>query len=198
MRAAQPANYLPAKYRSILRRFTRDPKGVAAIEFAMVLPFMVALYVGAIELGDGLAIRFKATLAVRTVTDLASQFVSIDTSTMSTILDASSTVMTPYPTSNMAITLTEITTNASGQGTVTWSCSINGTAHAWASSYTLPTNLQTANITVLLGEVTYPYTPGMGYAISGTINIYQSMYFYPRLTSTITGPGTTVSSCPTS
>jgi len=198
MLAGSPAKYLPAWCLPMLRRFARDPKAVAAIEFAMVLPFMIALYIGAIELGDGLAIRFRSTLAVRSVTSLASQYVSIDTSTMSTILNAASTVMTPYSTSNMAITLSEITTNASGQGKVTWSCSLNGTAHVWNSSYTLPTSLQTANITVLLGEVTYPYTPGMGYAISGTINIYQSMFFYPRLTSTITGPGTAASSCPAS
>jgi hypothetical protein len=38
----------------------------------------------------------------------------------------------------------------------------------------------------------------MGYAISGTVNIYQSIYFYPRLTAKITGPGTSSSSCPTS
>jgi Flp pilus assembly protein TadG len=189
---------LPAKYRSILHRFVRDPKGVSAIEFAIVLPFMVALYVGAIELGDGLSIRFKATTAVRAVTSLASEYVSIDTSAMSTILNAASTVMTPYTLSGMAITLTEITTNGSGQGTVTWSCSLGGTAHTWNASYTLPTNLQTANITVLLGEVSYPYTPGLGYVISGTVNIYQNIYFYPRLSSTITGPGSSVSSCPTS
>jgi Flp pilus assembly protein TadG len=192
-----------AKRRSVLRRFARDPKGVSAVEFAIVLPFMVALYLGTIELGNGLAVKFKATLAVRTVTDLASQFVSIDTSTMSTILNAASTVMTPYPTLNMAITLSEITTNASGQGYVTWSCSLGGTARTWSTSgttgmYTLPTNLQTANITVLLGEVAYPYTPNLGYVVTGTINLNQSLYFYPRLSSTITGPGTTVSSCPTS
>jgi Flp pilus assembly protein TadG len=189
---------LPARYPSFLRRFARDAKGVSAVEFAMVLPFMVALYVGTIELGDGLTIRFKATQAVRSVTSLASEYVSIDTSTMSSILNAASTVMTPYPASNMTITLSEITTNASGQGTVTWSCSLNGTARTWNSSYTLPANLQTANITVLLGEVTFPYTPGLGYAISGTINIYQSLYFYPRLTARITGPGAASSSCPTS
>jgi Flp pilus assembly protein TadG len=187
-----------AKHRSILRRFARDPKGVSAVEFAMVLPFMVALYLGTIELGNGLAVKFKSTLAVRTVTDLASQFVSIDTSTMSIILNAASTVMTPFPTSSMAITLSEITTNASGQGKVTWSCSLGGTARTWNVNYTLPTNLQTANITVLLGEVAYPYTPNLGYVITGTINISQSMYFYPRLTSTITGPGASVGSCPTS
>jgi Flp pilus assembly protein TadG len=192
------ARILPARYCSVLRRFARDPKAVSAIEFAMVLPFMLALYIGAIELGDGLTIRFKATQAVRSVTSLASEYVSINTATMSTILNAASTVITPYSTSNLAITLSEITTNASGQGTVTWSCSLNGTPHAWNSSYTLPATLQTANITVLLGEVTYPYTPGLGYVISGTINIYQSLYFYPRLTPTITGPGAASSSCPTS
>jgi Flp pilus assembly protein TadG len=189
---------LSARYPSVLRRFARDSKGVSAIEFAMVLPFMVALYVGTIELGDGLTIRFKATQAVRSVTSLASEYVSIDTATMNSILNAASTVITPYPASNMTITLSEITTNASGQGKVTWSCSLNGTPRTWNSSYTLPTNLQTANITVLLGEVTYPYTPGLGYVISGTINIYQSLYFYPRLTATITGPGAASSSCPTS
>ena len=40
-------------------------------------------------------------------------------------------------------------------------------------------------IIVLFGEVTYPYTPTLGYAITGTFNIYQNMYFYPRLASTV-------------
>ncbi len=189
---------LPRKYRSILRRFARDPKGVSAVEFAIVLPFMVALYIGSIELGDGLAIKFKTTIAVRTVTDLASQYTSINTSTMSSILNAGAVVLVPYSTASMPITLTEITTNSSGVGKVIWSCSLNGTPRTWNSTYTMPSNLQTASITVLLGEATYPYTPGMGYAITGTVNIYQSIFFYPRLTSTITGPGSTVSSCPTS
>ena len=188
----------PLAKRSILRRFARDSQGVSAVEFAMVLPFMVALYLGTVELGNGLAAKFKATLAVRTVTDLASQYVSIDTSTMSLILNASSTVMTPFPTTNLTITLSEITTDASGQGYVTWSCSLGGTARPWTNKYNLPTNLQTANITVLLGEIAYPYTPNLGYVITGTINISQSQYFYPRLSSTIAGPGPSVGSCPTS
>jgi Flp pilus assembly protein TadG len=185
-------------YRSILRRFARDRGGVSAVEFAIVLPFMMALYLGTVELGDGLAVKFKTTLAARTITDLASQDVSIDTAEMSTILDSAQKVMTPYPWTNMIATLSEITTNASGQGKVTWSCSINGTARTWGASYTLPTALQTANISVLMGEVTYPYTPALGYVITGTITMYQNIFFYPRLTSTIAGPGANVSSCPTS
>ena len=86
----------------------------------------------------------------------------------------------------MAVTLSEITTDAHGNGTVIWSDTLNGTARTPNTVFTLPTNLQPPNITVLFGEVTYPYTPPLGYVMTGTINIYQSMYFYPRLSTTIT------------
>ena len=170
---------------AVLRRFARDRDGVSAVEFAIILPFMLTLYLGGVELGEGLSIKFKTTLAVRTVTDLASQYPSIDGSNMQQILKASSTVLSPYPTANMIVTLTEMTVNSSGQGVVQWSCSLNGTAYTPTQKLPMPTNLQTSGITVLYGEVTYPYTPSIGYAITGTFNIYQNMYFYPRLSSAI-------------
>lgn len=176
------------EFRSHLRRFARDRDGVSAVEFAIVLPFMVVLYVGGVELADGLAIKNKVTLTARTVTDLTSQYVSIDGPTMTAILGASAQVVAPYPSSGMVVTVSEISpTNASGQGTITWSCSLNGTARAVGSSVTVPTNLQTpSGVSVIWGEVTYPYTPAMGYVITGTINIYQSIYFYPRLANSVT------------
>jgi Flp pilus assembly protein TadG len=168
-----------------LRRFARDRDGVSAVEFAIVLPFMLTLYLGGVELGEGFSIKFKTTLAARTVTDLASQYVSITGTNMQNILGASSTVLSPYSTSGVTVTLTQLTVNASGKGVVNWSCSLNGTAYTVNTQRTMPANLQTPNITVLYGEVTYPYTPSMGYAITGTFNIYQNMYFYPRLSGTI-------------
>jgi Flp pilus assembly protein TadG len=174
------------RFQSRLRRFRRDREGVSAVEFALTLPLMLTLYLGGVEAGDGFAIQFKATLAARTVTDLASQYVSINNAAMSSILGAASTVVAPYPASSMAVTLSEITTDAHGNGTVIWSDTLNGTARTPNTSFTLPTDLQLPNITVLFGEVTYPYTPPLGYVMTGTINIYQSMYFYPRLSTTIT------------
>jgi Flp pilus assembly protein TadG len=166
-------------------RFVRDRKGVSAIEFALVLPLMLTLYIGSVEVGDGFAISFKSTLAARTVADLASQFISINNSSMTTILGAATTVLTPYPTTNAVVTMTEITTNAQSVGKVVWSDSLNGTARAVGSTVPMPTKLQTPNITIIFGEVTYPYVPTMGYVLTGTINIYESFYFYPRLSTTI-------------
>jgi hypothetical protein len=83
------------------------------------------------------------------------------------------------------VTLSEVTTNAQGVGKVVWSNSLNGTARVATTTVTLPTKLQTANITIMFGEVTYPYTPSLGYVLTGTINIYESFYFYPRMSTTI-------------
>jgi len=169
-----------------LRRLARAREGMAAVEFAAILPIMLALYIGGVELGNGYSIQFKSALVARTVTDLASQYVSIDNSTMSNILNASSQVIAPYSSGIMTVTLSEITTDAKGQATVTWSDSLHGAARSVGSTVTLPANLQTANITILLGEVNYPYTPSLGYVLTGTINIFQSQFFYPRLSSAIT------------
>lgn len=178
----------PAQALSLLRRFASDRRGVSAIEFAFVLPVMLLLYIGSVELGDGLQIQFRVTATARTVTDLASQYIIIESSDMSTILAAASTVVAPYSGSNVTITLSEVTTNAQGQGTVTWSCSLNGTPHTVGAAVVLPSTLQTANISLIWGEVTYPYTPSLGYFLTGTINMYDSVYFYPRLVNSITLP----------
>src|ERR1700678_885303 len=168
-----------------LHRFASHRGGGSAIEFAIILPFMLLAYIGSVELADGLAIQFKVTETARTVTDVAAQRATIDTTDMSNILGASTQVVAPYPAANMIMTVSEVATNAAGQGTITWSCSLNGTAHTVGTSVTLPTSLQTANISLIWGEVTYPYTPHLGYVVTGTINIYETAYFYPRLVTSV-------------
>jgi Flp pilus assembly protein TadG len=176
------------RFRENLCRFGRNCAGVSAVEFALILPFMLTLYLGGTELGDAMSIQFKATLAARTVADLASQYTSIDSGTMSDIIGAASMVITPYSAANMTVTVSEVTTtNANGAATVTWSASNVGSGRTVGSSVTLPTALQTvpSGTSLIWGEVTYPYTPSMGYVFTGTINIYEDIYFYPRQSSCV-------------
>lgn len=176
-----------------LRRFGADRGGISAVEFALILPFMVTLYLGSVELGDGFSVQFRATLAARTVTDLTSQYVKIDTTTMNQLLGAAATVMAPYSPNNMTVTVSEVTTtNASGAAQVTWSAANSGNGRAVGSSVTLPSALQTlpAGTALIFGEVTYPYNPEFGYVLTGTINMYESQYFYPRQSSCVDYNGT--------
>jgi Flp pilus assembly protein TadG len=134
-------------------RFAGDRRGISAVEFAIVLPFMVALYAGSIEFGEGLSTEYKATLAARTVADIASQYTSIDAPTMTSILGAASIVMAPYPANNMTVIVSEVTTDAKDNGTVTWSAAQNGSARTVGQAATLPADLRIPSVSLLWGEV---------------------------------------------
>ena len=79
-----------------LVRLGRDQRGVSAVEFAMLLPLMITLYLGTVEISQGVGIDRKVTLTTRTVADLASQVSSINNADMTNLLDASAAVIAPY------------------------------------------------------------------------------------------------------
>jgi Flp pilus assembly protein TadG len=174
-----------------VRKLWADTRAVSAVEFAIVAPFMLLLYVGGVELGNGLAISVKVSETAHTVADLVSRNACVTSSSLSTMLGASSATIAPYSAGNATVTVSEITTDASGNATVTWSQSLNGTPLTAASPVTLPAALGTpspANISLILGQVTYQYTPGLGYTISGTVPISDSYYLFPRVSSQVTNP----------
>ena len=43
-------------------RFARDQRGVSAVEFALVAPLMITLYLGCVEISQGVGVDRKVTL----------------------------------------------------------------------------------------------------------------------------------------
>jgi Flp pilus assembly protein TadG len=179
-------------HRRLLVKFGLAAEAVSAIEFALVLPFMVAVLLGSIEISNAISLSRKVTLTARTVTDLVTQSSSITSANMSTILTASSAVLAPYASANLVLTVTEVSTNANSKATVVWSQSLTGSTVTAGltvgSSVTLPTSLQLPNATYIWGVAQYTYKPILGYKLIGPINITDQMYLSPRLSTTITYP----------
>jgi Flp pilus assembly protein TadG len=166
--------------------FTRDKRGVSAVEFAMLLPLMVTLYLGAVEISQGVAIDRKVTLTTRTVADLASQVSSINNSDMTNMLSATAAVISPFDQSKLKVVVSAVTIDANGNAKVTWSDTLNGTARGVNSTVTLPTALNVANTTLIWSEVTYSYRPAIGYVVTGTLNLADQIFMRPRLSDTVT------------
>ncbi len=170
------------------RRLWTDVRGVAATEFAIVVPFML------VELGNGLAMNVKVSATAHAVGDMVSQNTSISTARMQAILGSAKAIMAPYPVTDssgsslITITVSEVSTDSSGNATVQWSQSTSSTGgrpknqQLALSSFTAPDpkNPSNANISLILSEVSYNYAPNLGYSITGTVKLSDSYYLFPR------------------
>jgi Flp pilus assembly protein TadG len=177
-------------------RFASHEKAMAAVEFALILPIMLVVFVGVTQVGEAVSISQKVTITARTITDLVTRENSpLAASELNTDLQAAAQVMVPYPSSTVTVTVSEISTDANGNATVDWSGSWpnNTKALLQGAPFTLPSSLSGKNVTVVYGQVSYGYTPLFGYNIIGPITISDGIYFYPRTASCISGPNYT---CP--
>ena len=183
-------------------RFTRDRRGVSAVEFALVAPLLITLYLGCVEISDGVSADRKVSLTAAALANLSAQVTTISSADMTNILDASSAIIAPYSDGNLAIVISCLSIDANKIAKVKWSATRNGTARAVGSTYTFPssptddeTALDVANTQLVLAEVSYAYTPIFGYTITGTLTLSDHMYMSPRISPPTYNDGSTDYAC---
>lgn len=166
-----------------LARFARDRRGVSAVEFALLSPMMIGLYFGGVEISQGIGVDRKVTLTAGAVANLSAQSTTLTSSDMTNILNASSAIMAPYSTSPLKITISCINIDSNKVAKVKWSATRGGTARTAGATISIPSALQVASTQLLFGEVSYAYTPTVGYIITGTLNLADTMYMSPRISA---------------
>lgn len=171
-----------------LRRFAGDRRGVSAVEFALIAPLMIGLYLGCVEISEGVSADRKVSLTAAALANLTAQVSTITSSDMNNILDASSAIIAPYSASKLKIKVYCLNIDSSKNVTVKWSASRNGAPSNDSTS--VPSALKVANSQLLLAEVSYAYTPTVGYTITGTLNLADKMFMSPRQTAPTYGSQT--------
>jgi Flp pilus assembly protein TadG len=170
-----------------ISRFLRDRRGVSAVEFAFVAPILITLYLGCVEISEGVNVDRKVSLTASALANLTAQVTTITKGTnseMSNILDASSAIIAPYSDGNLTITLSCLKIDDNQTAKVMWSETRNGTARGKGSTYTFDAANQALDIKnsyLILAEVSYSYTPIVGNALTGTLNLSDKMFMSPRI-----------------
>jgi Flp pilus assembly protein TadG len=196
------AMHLIRQIRALLtgsRRLAAEQGGAAAIEFALLLPLMLTLYISGVEISQAVSADRKVTLIAHTVSDLVAQAsVPLAASDMTNILAAGRVVLTPYSPSNMSVIVSQLSIDANGNAWVDWSqASPSNIAHTPGTQITnLPSALAIPNTYLIWGESTYAYTPQLGYAITGTLNLYDQIFLSPRMGACVIFTGQTNRLCP--
>lgn len=196
-----------------LKRFRDDGRGIAAVEFALVLPVLIVIYFGTVELTRILDANRKLTLFARTLGDLSGRADNPkpSSSDMATIAGAATAILRPLDATGL-----QIVVNAMGV------LSYNGTFYggvcsSWAQNATkrpaqqingtnglpgTPAAYQFNGARYILAEVSMAYTPISGSALYRWIFGSRGLIFTrqipwsQRTVNEIVMPG--AAACPTS
>ena len=166
-------------------RFAADRRGASAMEFALLLPLLMIMYFGSIQITDAISADRQVTLVASTVAEITSQYATVSSTDVSNILAAASAVLTPFPVANAKVTLTSVLIDANGNATVDWSATLNGTQRSGTVTSSIPAALLVPNTSVIWGEATYNYKPAIGWVITGTIAMYDQIFLRPRQSANV-------------
>ncbi len=169
------------------RRLAKDARGVSAVEFALILPLMLTLYLGGNELTHALTAARKVTHATSSLGDLVTQTKAVNAADMTKIYDVVASILTPYPTTAglLRIKVSGIRIDGAGLAWVDWGSAFQDTPLVKDDPFSLPSGVAVANTFIVTAEVHYAYTPVIGYALTGTFDLHDQFYLRPRLSNTV-------------
>jgi Flp pilus assembly protein TadG len=192
----------------ILGRFRRNERGLAALEFALILPVLITMLFGMGELSLAVGARSGISQVASTVGDLVAQSSAPSPTDLSNVYYAANTILYPYypqisaskPSIRITSVIFDTATNSTTVGRVAWTCSQAGSgsfavaSRAVNSTVTFTQPLLSSGGSVLMTEVAYSYASPTTQIVTGAINMRDSFHTKPRRVAQIPAP----SSCPTS
>jgi Flp pilus assembly protein TadG len=192
----------------VYRRFIASTRGVAAIEFAMILPILLIGLLATFDAANAIAVYMKVRSAAYILAAITNQYslsAPIQSTDMTAITGATSAVLAPYSSSPIVVVISQLAIAAGGKTTATvdWSAKLNGTALVKGNSVTLPSGIATSTNTcgtypcyLIYAQVSYVFTPMFGYFAKGGITLSDSVFVTPRSSICIPYVPVTGATCP--
>ncbi|ESQ78617.1 TadE/TadG family type IV pilus assembly protein [Asticcacaulis sp. YBE204] len=176
-------------HRLKLRTFAEARGGAAAVEFALIAPILIILYLGLAELTLGMMASRRTSHLAATVGDLAAQSETLTDANVSDIFDIGTSMLQPFSTSGttLKIRLSLVKMSTANKAEVQWSDGRNLTKYA--NNYVM-TNITTTQLpqgeSMVVTEVEYSYTSPFTKFMPGVSTFKDTYYHHPRTGTTVT------------
>lgn len=160
----KPARTLKAaltRLSGLYRRFARDRRGIGAIEFAIIAPILLMLYIGALEFTIGLSVAKRVSRAAGTIADIIAQenTPTSKTGTLDLMPTVAASILDPQSINGLTLKISGIAIDATSNAKIAWSWSEDGTTpYAAGNPVTLSTDLAQPNSFLVHAELSIPYT----------------------------------------
>lgn len=109
------------KFAKSLSRLINSKEGVGAVEFALIVPFLLILYVGALEVSVAMSVDKKVSKATAIATDIITQSTTTDKASLTEMLGVAKSVIAPFNADALNMQIVGIRVDAAGDPTVAWS-----------------------------------------------------------------------------
>jgi len=167
-----------------LRAFTSEKQGVAAVEFALILPIMLLIYLGTAEASRAISYHNRIVTIASSIGDLVAQEQNdISLSRLRDYFSATQTIIAPYSTTGVTQIVTSVYVRPNGSTRVEWSFRQNGSrGYNTGSSFSLPANIRNVSRDnyVIVSEASLNYQPMVNYIFPSGIQFYQKFYNLTR------------------
>jgi Flp pilus assembly pilin Flp len=183
-----------------LRKLRQDNRGVAAIEFALLLPMLIVLLIGCLEVTFKIWSTQKAEKLSVTLSDVIAQSTSVSNADLVSLIGAVDKIMDPFPFGDNEgkIIITSLyVPQGETEAEVNWQCSFPASGGLSSTSEfgakgdvaDLPdgfTLIEKDN--VIVTEIFYRYTPIAPGLLFDEAIVYRRALFKPRLALLVTDP----------
>jgi Flp pilus assembly protein TadG len=192
-------NNLATSGGELLKRFRKDKTGAAAIEFAFIAPLLITMFLGTMEISQGVEINKKVARSAGVIGDLVGQNSELTMSELQDLMEVGKAILQPYNRSAMSVTVSLIEIDEDANPKISWSYGWDGEnfvmPQAAGANTSVPANLKIADTFLIRVTTDLEYLPitswsiqknkGTGSGAYASIDMSETYHLRPRVADTV-------------
>jgi Flp pilus assembly protein TadG len=166
-----------------VRRLGQNVQGFAAVEFAMIVPVLIVMLMGAVETSDALTVSGRMINISGSIADMTARCTTLTNGDLNDMMSISASLLGHYSPQSLYIRVVDVQADANDNLTVAWSYDSNhaspvaaGSSFSGVSPGLVPVNGQ-----LVIATSSYNYSSPMGHFIHGRVKLTHTSYNSPRL-----------------
>jgi Flp pilus assembly protein TadG len=163
----------------------RDRGGVVAVEFALILPTLLVLFIGTFEAANLVRVKMKFDEAAPAIATLIALQNPSKTGTLtSDFCTAAADMLAPFSTSGLNVQVASVT-NYNGTTTLDWTANCNNLSNPKTATTLVTGLLPHSGDSVIVVQSTYTYTAPVHMILGSSYTFSNNGFARPRSNSTV-------------
>lgn len=170
--------------------FLGNRKGVGSVEFALIVPVLLILYIVGVQVTIALTVSRKVNHVASSVGNILTQSRSIAASDIDSILKVSSSFLSPYDETPYSIIVNGVRIGENGSAMSEWSRAYGQPLQNTGTSFQLPSDFEAeVGAFVVVTRTFYDYVPVANFGPIGPFELSGTAYHQPRIGSVVSCAG---------